>query len=63
MIIKDECNAKMIKNWIEPNKKIKFTLLYRATRDGDSYDEFHSKCNDAPNISFIKINEGRIIGG
>ena len=47
----------------EPNKKIKFTLLYRATRDDDSYDEFHSKCNDAPNISFIKINDGRIIGG
>ena len=63
MIIKDKNDAKMIKNWISPNKNISFKLLYRATRDGDSHDNFYSKCNEAPNIAFIKINDGRIIGG
>ncbi len=46
-----------------PNNEITFKLLYRATRDGDSYEAFHSKCNEAPNITFIKINDGNIIGG
>ena len=53
----------MIKNWINSNKDIHFQLLYRATRDGDSYNNFISKCNDAPNISLIKLDNGRIIGG
>ena len=63
MIIKDKNDAKMIKNWISPYNNISFKLLYRATRDGDSHDNFYSKCNEAPNIAFIKINDGRIIGG
>ena len=63
MIIKDKNDAKMIKNWVSPNKNISFKLLYRATMDGDSHDNFYSKCNEAPNIAFIKINDGRIIGG
>jgi len=63
MIIKDKNDAKMIKNWISPNNNIYFKLLYRATRDRDSHNNFYSKCNEAPNIAFIKINDGRIIGG
>ena len=63
LIIQDKNDSKIIKNWISPNKEIAFKLLYRATRDGDSYKDFHSKCNDAPNISFIKTNDGKIIGG
>ena len=63
LIIKDKNDSNMIKNWINSNKDIFFQLLYRATRDGDSYDNFHSKCNDAPNISLIKLDNGRIIGG
>jgi len=62
-IIRDGSSSKMIKNWIAPDKNVNFTLLYRATRDGDSYSDFHSKCKDAPNISFIKLDNGRIIGG
>ena len=30
----------MIKNWINPNKKISFELIYKATRDGDDVKEF-----------------------
>ena len=63
LIIKNKNDIKLIKNWINPNKEFTFKLLYRATRDGDSYNDFHSKCKDAPNISFIKTNEDIIIGG
>jgi hypothetical protein len=44
LILKDKDNMEMIKNWISPDSEICFKLLYRATRDGDSYDDFHSKC-------------------
>ena len=63
LIIKDIKSINMIKNWISPNNNISFKLLYRATRDGDSFNNFHSKCNDAPNISFIKTDNGKVIGG
>jgi len=63
LIIKDKNDSKMIKNWIDSNRDIYFQLLYRATRDGDSFNNFHSKCNDAPNISLIKLENGMIIGG
>ena len=63
LIIKNKNDASLIKNWISPNNEITFKLLYRATRDGDSYINFHSKCNEAPNITLIKINDGKIIGG
>ena len=54
----------MIKNWINPKEKIYFDLIYRATKDGDSSENFHSKCiNQAPTISIIKLDNGRIIGG
>ena len=54
----------MVKNWIQSDDNIDLDLLYRATRDGDSYYDFHSKCDDfAPNISLIKLDNGKIIGG
>ena len=63
LILKDKDSMEMIKNWISPDSEICFKLLYRATRDGDSCDDFHSKCNDSPNISLIQLKDGRIIGG
>jgi hypothetical protein len=30
--------------------------IYRATRDGFSNDEFHSKCDNKPNLVSIIIN-------
>ena len=46
------------------NRIIKYTLVYRATRDGDSSKIFHSKCDFiGPNITLIKSKNGYIFGG
>ena len=46
------------------NRIIKYTLVYRATRDGDSSKIFHSKCDFiGPNITLIKTKKGYIFGG
>ena len=46
------------------NRIIKYTLVYRATRDGDSSKNFHSKCDFiGPNITLIKTKNGHIFGG
>lgn len=34
-----------LKNWINPNKTISFSLLYRMSRDGDSIKDFHKLCD------------------
>lgn len=45
-----------------PNKKL--TLLYRATKDGDSFDTFHSKCdNQGETVTLCETNKGRKFGG
>ena len=45
-------------------KKLIFKLLYKATRDGDSEDELHSKCDNINNtLVIIKTKESNIIGG
>jgi len=45
-------------------QKLTFKLLYKATRDGDSEDEFHSKCDNINNtLVIIKTKENNIIGG
>ena len=44
-----ENNKKYIYNlltWINSNKKITTKLLYRKSRDGDSYDIFHKLCDN-----------------
>lgn len=42
----------------------KFTLLYRATRDGFRSTDFHSKCDKFNNtLTIIKTNNSRIFGG
>ena len=62
-----KCNQKYIenlKNWINEKKKFKTKLLYRKTRDGDSYYNFHKLCdNQGANLVIIKTTEGNIIGG
>ena len=46
------------------NKNIKWTLLYRATRDGDGETIFHNKCNDkGATIIIVKTDKGLIFGG
>jgi len=50
--------------WINSNKQIKTELLYRKSKDGDSFDTFHQLCdNQGPILILIKGSEGFIIGG
>jgi len=45
-----------------PGKK--FELIYRASRDGDSPEAFHQKCDDkGPTLVIIETDEGRKFGG
>ena len=56
----------ILKNWINPNKKIeiKSELLYRLSENGNSYQEFHEKCdNKGPTLILIEAVEGFITGG
>lgn len=44
-------------------KKIKYNLLYRASRDGDDVASFHSKCDEiVPTLSIIETTKGYRFG-
>ena len=49
----------------EFDSKSKFTLLYRASRDGFGAQEFHSKCdNISKTLAIIKAKDsGNVFGG
>ena len=54
---------KLIKNWINPDKKIEGELLYRLSRDGDQTSKFHLLCdNKGPTLTLFETKEG-IKGG
>ena len=47
LILGDNINyITRLKNWVNPNKKISFKLLYRMSRDGDSIKTFHKLCDN-----------------
>ena len=53
-----------LKNWINPNQKIKAELLYRLSRDSHFYQIFHKYCdNKGPTLTLIEAVEGFITGG
>ena len=53
-----------IKEFNPYNRMIKYTLVYRATRDGNSAKNFHSKCDFiGPNLTLIKTKKNFIFGG
>ena len=53
----------LISTWINKNIS-KYELLYKATVDGDSIDDFIKKCeNKGPNILIVKSKKGQIFGG
>ena len=63
-IIKNEEQYNLICDYIDKNKAFKFELLYKGTKDGDTYDIFHKKCdNQGPTISIIESTDGQIFGG
>ena len=46
------------------NKKIKYKLLYRGTRDGMNPSSFHQKCNSIPQtVSIVQTTKGYKFGG
>ena len=63
-IIIDEKEEKLICDWISVDRKVKMTLLYKATRDGDSSSAFHNKCNGkSPTLTLVKTSNGYRCGG
>ena len=75
-VSKDSINSKIVnfsdinflqKRIMQINPKIKevyFSLVYRATEDGDKAANFHQKCDKiGPNIVLIKTRKGCIFGG
>ena len=60
----NEKYKKTIKNWINPNLKMKAELLYRLSRDGKEYQTFHNLCdNKGTTLTIFKLNDGNILGG
>ena len=54
----------ILKNWINPNRRMKFKLLYSAKRDGDNRKAFHDRCdNKAPTITIVQTQKDVIFGG
>ena len=44
--------------WINPQNELKTELLYRMSKDGESYDDFHNLCdNKGPTLTLIKSTE------
>ena len=63
-ILNDKDEEIMISNWIKPNSKIKFTLLYQISRDGDNISTFYNKViNKFPTLILIKSKAGLKFGG
>ena len=53
-----------LKQWINANKKFTTSLLYRKSKNDDSYSTFHKLCdNKGITLTLIKSKEGFIIGG
>ena len=45
-------------------KDVNFTLVYRASEDGDRASDFHQRCDKiGPNVVLIKTKRGNIFGG
>lgn len=63
-IITKKEQIEQICNWINKTKSLNFKLLYKGTRDGDSYEQFHKICdNQGTTILIIKSKNGQIFGG
>ena len=64
LIINKKEDVELIGSWISPDKKVGFQLLYRATRDGDTVNDFHNKVdNKSPILVIGKTPKEYIFGG
>ena len=63
-IIKNKDEAKKILKWICPNSERRVKLLYRATLEENTNDDFHRKCdNKGATVTIIETTKGRRFGG
>jgi len=52
-----------LKNWINPNMKIRANLLYKLSRDGPEISTFHKLCdNKGPTLTLFHLKMGDKIG-
>ena len=64
IIEEDIEKEEIIKEWIDPNKNIKFSLLYRMSRDGENVIDFHKNCdNKGSTLTLAETTKGYKIGG
>jgi hypothetical protein len=65
IIIKDAGGCDMLHAWLaEDDQDGEFSLLYRGTRDGQTNEAFHSKCdNKGCTLTVIETTCGKVIGG
>ena len=63
-IIKTKEDKIMLFNWIKPNTKMKFILLYKAKRDGDRIPVFGDKVKGkSPTLVLVETKTGYKFGG
>ena len=64
IIPNDSNKVKELREWINPNKEIKFKLLFRKSRDGSYGNDFHKYYDkQGPTLTLIHTNKGKIFGG
>jgi hypothetical protein len=64
-IIKDVGGCDMLHQWLgEVGEDGEFSLLYQGTRDGQTADAFHSKCDEKGcTLTVIETTCGKVFGG
>ena len=63
-IVNDNKLNNLLKEWINPNSKISAKLLYRLSRDGDSYQTYQQLClNKAPTLTLAHSIDDKKFGG
>lgn len=64
IIANDYQKEKVIREWINPNENIKFSLLFRKSRDGSNCSDFHRNCdNKGKTLTIIETDKGYKFGG
>ena len=62
-IIKNKSEANKILKWVCPNNERKVKLLYKATLEENTRDDFHRKCdNKGATVTLIETTKGRRFG-
>jgi len=61
--LKEE-EKKLISKWIDPNKIIRFNMLFSTDKDGDRSTQFHYYCDGIfPTVTVVLDTAGRRFGG